>query len=60
MLDRFIAFALGEFEIGGRHIVLVVDKVLVAFIVFAGGGREPDRLHRLLVGLDGGGNGDRR
>jgi hypothetical protein len=59
VLHRLVALALGEFEVGGGHVVLVVDEVLVAFIVLAGGGCEPDRLHRLLVGLHGGGHCER-
>ena len=46
MLDRLIALALGQLEIGRRHIVLEIDEMLVALIVLAGRGREPDGLER--------------
>ena len=41
-----LSFALGELEVSGGDIVLEVDEVLVAFIVLAGGGREPQRFKR--------------
>ena len=59
VLDQFIAFALGEFEIGSGHVVLVVDEVLVAFVVLAGRGCEPDRLQRLFIRLHGRRDGHR-
>ena len=42
MLHRFITFALGQFQIGNRHIILEIDEMLVAFIIFARGGSKPD------------------
>ena len=57
VLHRLVTLALGEFEIGRRHVVLEVDEVLVAFIVLSRGRREPDGFERALVCLHGGGNG---
>ena len=48
MLYRFVAFALGKFQVGDRHVILEINEMLVAFIVFAGGRRKPKRLQRLL------------
>ena len=49
MLDRAVALALGQFEIGHGHVVLEIDEVLVAFVVLAAGRREPDRLDGTLA-----------
>ena len=52
VLDRFVALALRQLEIGGGDVVLEIDEVLVAFIVLAGGGREPQGFERRLSGCD--------
>ena len=48
VLDRLVALALGQFEVGHRHVILEIDEMLVAFIVFAGGRRKPEGFQRLL------------
>src|SRR4029450_2722817 len=45
VLDRAVALALGQFEIGDGDVVLEVDEVLVTVVVMATGGGGPEWVH---------------